>query len=72
MLLIDAIKPNAENKSKTCFIFYAIFREVKSGAYKLKPVLLLFAFGLQKHYSKSKYKIVFEAPFNSPVFQLLQ
>ena len=44
MFLIDADKPNIEKKFKTCFIFYATV--LGRGAYKIKPNLLLFAFGL--------------------------
>ena len=46
MLLIDAIKPNVEKKSKPVLFFTRLFKEGKSGAYKIKPILLLFALGL--------------------------
>ena len=42
MFLIDAIKPIEEKKFKNCFIFYAT-DELR--AYKIKPVLFLYAVG---------------------------
>ena len=43
MFLIGAIKPIAEKKLKTCFIFTRLFRGWQSGEYEIKPVLLLYA-----------------------------
>ena len=44
MLLIDAIKPNVENK---LVLFYTqLLRGGKSGAYKIKTALFLFKLGL--------------------------
>ena len=45
MFLIDVIKPNVENKFKTCF-FTRLFGGGKSEEYKIKPVLFLFVLGL--------------------------
>ena len=46
MFLIDAVKPKVEKKFKTCFIFLRLFKRVELEAYKIKPVLFLFAIGL--------------------------
>ena len=45
LFLIDDIKPNLEKKFKTCY-FRRLFRGGESGAYKIKTILFLFAFGL--------------------------
>ena len=45
MILINAIKPNVEKKSKRVF-FMRLFRGGEFGSYKIKPVLFLFASGL--------------------------
>ena len=45
MFLIDAIKPIVEKKFKTCFHFTRLFRVDELRAYKIKPVLFLYAVG---------------------------
>ena len=46
MFIIDAINLNIDRNSKLVLFFTRLFRGGKSGAYKIKPGLFLFAFGL--------------------------
>jgi hypothetical protein len=43
MFLIGDIKPIVEKKFKTCVSFTQLFRRGELRAYKIKPVLLLYA-----------------------------
>ena len=46
MFLIGAIKPIAEKKFRTCFIFTRLFRGGQLGEFEIKPGLFLYAVGL--------------------------
>ena len=66
MFLIDAIKLNVENKIKFSF-FMRQFWGGKSGTYKIKLALFLFAFGLlaaTKTLFKRKKKIILQYRFD--------